>query len=381
MAFWKIWRTLRSRKLAVVLISLLVALCVLGTVVPQLGEGSYGEWRRDSPRIAAFVRYLGLDEIYTSAPFIALVAVLALSTLACALSRLRGSGAPRGQRGLGPLLLSRHRLAGSFVFHVGIVVTLVGGTVSALTRSEDQVTVTEGKAVPVARRGRPLAERPPTGPEGHEFFLVRLDKFHQVLDTRGGLPDYSSDVTVVERGLERKKATVRVNEPFSYRGITFYQGTHGFSPWFMFAQRESGKLFKAFVPLETDLDSDPARYLGSFAVPGTRYVVDMEFFPNAVYEEGALRSKSPEPKNPAASITVRRGEEVVFSGPVARARPVEIEKGVALGLGTPRYWSELTVVKDSGVGLVFVGSWIAVAGLCLRFLPLTMKRREREGSS
>jgi cytochrome c biogenesis protein ResB len=195
------------------------------------------------------------------------------------------------------------------------------------------------------------------------------------------VPDYASDVAVVVDGKAQRKATVRVNSPFVHRGVTLYQGTHGFAVRFMFAERKSRKIFNSRVVFKTDLTSEPARYVGSFDVPGTDFSVDAEFFPDAVFEDGKLRTVSPVPRKPAALVTVLRGGVEVFSGPIFRARPVEFEKGVCIGLGMPKYWSEFTVVKDSGVTLVFVGAWIAVAGLCVRFLPLTMKRREREGGA
>lgn len=371
------WRFLRSRSVAALSIFLLVLLCVVGTVVPQRGESSYGEWQRDNPRLAPFVHYLGLDKIFTSVPFVALVAVVFLSTLACALSRLPGLKGSRAQGGLAAFLLSRHRLAGSLVFHVGILVTFAGAALSALTRAQSNVTVIEGQVVPIAVPGPRRRAPRPGGASRPELFRLRLDKFHPIHSTRWSPSDYASDVTVLDSGREGTKTTVRVNRPLKYDGITLYQQEHGFAPRFMFAERKARRLFNSYIALNTDLESTPVRYLGSFAVPGTDFVVKAEFFPEAVLEGDMLSTVSPVPRNPAASVTVWRGGEVVFSGPIFRARPVEIEEGVALGLGAPKYWSEFTVVKDSGVWLVFLGSWIAVAGLCVRYFPRTLRRREQ----
>ncbi|MHC4200426.1 MAG: cytochrome c biogenesis protein ResB [Planctomycetota bacterium] len=407
---------LRSRVLAVALITILALLCVAGTFIPQEGEESYDEWQRDNPLLASLVGSLGVDEMFTSFPFVVLVAAVGLSTSVCTASRLGGlgksvdalragqlasgsagarpgAGQDKSRREGGPAadirstgdprkaspslprrLLSRHRRLGSVVFHLGIVLTLAGALVSSLTRCEGSVVVGEGQTVPLKEssftgfvRRWPLLDDSP-------LFRVRLEKFRPEHVTRWGVPDYASDVTVIDGGQERKKTTVRVNSPLVYRGVTLYQVNHGFSPRFMFAVRKSARLFDKYVPLGTDLDSDPVRYWGSFPVAGTEFTVDAELFPDAVFEEGRLRSKSPVPRNPAASVTVRRGDKVVFSGPIARGRPVEIEKGVCIGLGRPKYWSKFNVVKDRGVTFVFIGAWIATAGLCIRFLPLKRKR-------
>ena len=303
-----------------------------------------------------------------------LVAAVALSTAACAASRLGGLRGARPGAGFLRMLLSRHRALGSVIFHLGMLLTLAGAVVSSFTRFEGRIVVAEGETVPLRESSFRAFGKRGRFSDASAPFQVRLEKFRPQNKTRWGVPDYASDLAAVADGSVQRKATVRVNSPLVHRGVIFYQGTHGFSPRFMFAIRKSGKLFNKNVAMETDMDSDPVRYRGSFAVPGTEFTIDAEFFPDAVFEEGRLRSKSPVPKNPAASVAVRRGNTVVFSGPIGWGGPVEIEKGVCIGLGRPRYWSEFTVVKDRGVTLVFIGAWIATAGLCIRFLLLKRKR-------
>jgi len=377
----QLWRVLRSRKLAVAFIALLTLLCVVGTIVPQKGETGYDEWQLGNPRLEALVGWLGLNGVFTSPPFVTLVAAVGVATSACAVSRLGAlKGAP-ADAGLFASLLARQRPFGSAVFHIGIIVTLAGGATSALTRFEGKIVVCEGKALALEESSFSFFGTRGALSSAYAPFGVHLGKFRPTFETPWGIPDYASDVVVVADGKAQAKATVRVNEPFVHRGVTIYQGTHGFAVRFMFAERKTRKLFNSRVIFETDLTSEPVRYVGSFDVPDTDFAVDAEFFPDAIMEDGKLRTKSPVPRNPAASVVVRRDAEVVFSGPIFRARPVEFEKGVCIGLGAPRYWSKFTVVKDSGVTLVFVGAWIAIAGLCVRFLPRTMKRREREGGA
>ena len=364
-----VWRIFSSQKLAVALIALLAALCIVGTVVPQKGDPGYDDWRGASPRLEAAVDRLGLNGVFTSIPFAALVVAVGVTTAACAVSRLGGLRSARAEAGFLRLLVSRQRLLGSAIFHLGIIATLAGGAASALTRFEGRIVVSEGQTLRLEGSSFKGFGKRGTLSDASVPFGVRLEKFRPQFETPWGMPDYASDVAAVVDGKAQKRAAVRVNAPFVHRGVTLYQGTHGFAPRFIYAERKSGRFSNTYVVLDTDLDSDPARYLGSFAVPGTDIAVDVEFFPDAVFEDGKLRTKSPEPRNPAAFVAVRRGGRAVFSGPIGRGRPIEIEKGVALGLGAPKYWSEFTVVKDSGVMLVFIGAWIVVAGLCVRFLP------------
>ncbi len=149
--FQVMWRALRSRTLAIALISSLAFLCVVGTVVPQEGEASYDEWQRASPHLAAVVDYLGINEVFTSLPFVVLVAAVGVATTVCAVSRLGGLRGARPEVGFPRLLLSRHRLLGSTIFHLGILLTLAGAAVSSLTRFEGALVVAEGQTLVLER--------------------------------------------------------------------------------------------------------------------------------------------------------------------------------------------------------------------------------------
>jgi cytochrome c biogenesis protein len=69
---------------------------------------------------------------------------------------------------------------------------------------------------------------PANNPIGHDTNLtLRLDNFQAAYYDNGSPKDYSSDVTLFENGQQVKQATIKVNHPLTYNGITIYQSTFG----------------------------------------------------------------------------------------------------------------------------------------------------------
>ena len=91
--------------------------------------------------------------------------------------------------------------------------------------------------------------------------------------------------------------------------------------------------------------------------------------PDAVEEDGRWASRSPDPVSPVLFVRVRDSVETVYEGPVYLDRPVELPGGMELSLAGVRYWSAFDTVCGRGLGALFLSAWVAVGGLCIRFLP------------
>lgn len=89
----RLYRFLRSPKLAIALILGIGAYAVLGTVVPQpaLGPEEVARWSTANPLAAAVAGPLGLFSAFTSPVFLAAVLLLGASTIACAISRTKAA--------------------------------------------------------------------------------------------------------------------------------------------------------------------------------------------------------------------------------------------------------------------------------------------------
>ncbi|MDD5474834.1 MAG: cytochrome c biogenesis protein ResB, partial [Candidatus Methanoperedens sp.] len=76
----------KSRKLAIVLIILIILFSIVGTHIPQksqLKSDVYNTWRTNHPVQADVFEKLGLTHLFSSLIFISLASLLFISTLFC----------------------------------------------------------------------------------------------------------------------------------------------------------------------------------------------------------------------------------------------------------------------------------------------------------
>jgi len=58
-------------------------------------------------------------------------------------------------------------------------------------------------------------------------FQIRCDDFSVSFYDTGAPQEYRSDLTIIDNGQEVLKQAIRVNDPLTYRGVTFYQASYG----------------------------------------------------------------------------------------------------------------------------------------------------------
>ncbi|MBV9386223.1 MAG: cytochrome c biogenesis protein, partial [Chroococcidiopsidaceae cyanobacterium CP_BM_ER_R8_30] len=254
-------------------ISLLLAIAVLsisGTVLEQgqsvdFYQANYPE----HPALFGFLTWkviltLGLDHVYRTWWFLALLILFGTSLTACTFTRqfpaLKAAqhwkfyDQPRQFQKLAlsaeldtgsllsltPLLQNRRyrvfqseagrevyarkgivgRL-GPIVVHVGIVIILLGGIWGAMTGFVGQEMVPSGESFQVKN----IIEAGP----GAESWIpkdwsLRVNRFWIDYTPAGGIDQFYSDLSVLDsQGSEVKRKTIYVNEPLRYRGVTFYQ--------------------------------------------------------------------------------------------------------------------------------------------------------------
>jgi len=410
-----------SVKLAIVLIILITAASIVGTLIPQ-NRGA-AEYAARYGGLSGFFTGLRLTRLYQSGWYLALLLLFAVNTAVCTLTRL----GPKWRRSFGPardmdakalsamrpgarfrlpgplaearagvaaalrkrhyrldesaregkigILARKRRLGwfGSDVAHLGLLVVLAGGLASGLGGRRADLALLEGQTAAVPQAS----------------FELRLDKFETEYYPRGGVKAWKSTVTVVEGGAAVLTRIVKVNEPLRYKGYSFYQSAYGLN-W------EAARL-----GLEIHKPGDPTFVRPVSLTVGKPAAVDdpdvtriqvRRFVPDFVLGEGnQVRSRSETPNNPAALVEAWKGEEKVFSGwifarypdfgqghaagmkarmePGAKAGAGEETPGVALVLKdyAAAPYSVLEAAKDPGVSLIWLGCALVTAGFFLAF--------------
>jgi len=278
-------------------------------------------------------------------------------------------------------ILGRKGVAGIFgsdAVHLGLLVIIAGGIVTAIGGFRTDLGLNVGKLLDVPRAG----------------FALRLDKFETETYPDGNVKDWKSTLTVVENGRDVRTQIIEVNHPLVHRGFSFYQSAYGFdwdNPTLEFRIGKRSEAGAAGVTAAGEAGSEAGRTmkirvgkktaLGDEA--GTELLV-RRFLPDFVLgENNAPETRSDQLNNPAALVEGWSGGRKVVEGWVFAAYPDFTRlRGEAAAdwtielrdVGAPQF-SVIQAARDPGVPLIWLGCILVMAGLFLAFYRPTWEIR------
>jgi cytochrome c biogenesis protein len=418
-------RFLSSVRLAIVLIILLVAASILGTLIPQGRDAA--EYAARYGRLAEPMVRLQFTVLYRSVWFLALLGLFGLNIVVCTVTRL-GSKVGRAWRpkvesdpkalvagkikdkvrlnagldaskgiAVSALKAARYRVRvveeastedpgsggktggrihllgrkgiegifGSDAVHLGLLVIIAGGIVTAAGGFRTDLGLNVGKVMDVPRAG----------------FALRLDKFDTETYPNGNVKDWKSTLTVIENGRDARTQVIEVNHPLVYRGFSFYQSAYGFDWDNAILELRIGKKSETGPGRTINIRVGEKMPLGDG--DGTEWTV-RRFLPDFVLgENNVAETRSDQPNNPAALVEGWSGGRKVVEGWVFAAYPeVTRLRGEAaadwtielLNADAPQY-SVIQAARDPGVPLIWLGCLFVMVGLFLAFYRPTREIR------
>lgn len=294
-----IWRFFASVKLALTALIVLAATSIIGTLIKQAQEPSYYV-QTFGANLARFFEVTGISNMYSSWWFIALLCLFAVNLVVCSIERLPrvwrlmtadnlqidakqletmrfthrtssalpvsatverirsmliGEGWKNTRQLTGPdsTLLFAHKGAwtrlGVYVVHLSILIILIGAVTGKIFGYKAYVFLPEGVAtdkVFLQKNQQPI----PLG------FELQCDRFEQTLYPNGMLKEFRTDLTVLDQqGTPSYHKSIIVNDPLSYRGLTFYEVDYfPMAEFFVtLRSRSSGQEQEFLVPPEKDI--------------------------------------------------------------------------------------------------------------------------------
>uniref|UniRef100_A0A832H0A4 Cytochrome c biogenesis protein CcsB n=1 Tax=Oscillatoriales cyanobacterium SpSt-402 TaxID=2282168 RepID=A0A832H0A4_9CYAN len=110
---------------------------------------------------------------------------------------------------------------GPIVVHVGILVILLGGIAGAMTGFMAQEMIPSGQTFQIKN----ITDAGPfAAPQVPKDWSVKINRFWIDYLPDGNIDQFYSDMSVLDQdGKEVKRKTIHVNEPLRYRGVTLYQ--------------------------------------------------------------------------------------------------------------------------------------------------------------
>ena len=307
-------------RLAIALLQLIALFSITGTVIEQgQSPGFYQANYPEDPALFGFlswkvIQVLGLNDVYRTWWFLALLIFFGTSLAACTFTRqLPALKAARRWKfydqprrfaklalsaefdlnkdnnasleNLSQLLSDRSYKVfpeqpgvlyarkgiigriGPIVVHIGIVVILLGGILGAMTGFVAQEMIPSVNTFQVKNiiNAGPWAMKP-----SNQDWAVRVNRFWIDYTPNGGIDQFYSDLSVVNaQGDEIDHKEIFVNQPLRYHGITFYQTSWNIagvkvqinnSPIFQLPVAEldtqgKGKLWGTWIPTKPDLSA------------------------------------------------------------------------------------------------------------------------------
>jgi cytochrome c biogenesis protein len=243
---------------------------------------------------------------------------------------------------------------GVYVVHFSILVIFVGAIIGSLAGYKGFVNIVEGTSVNAFQRQN--GQQMPLG------FEVFCESFNVEFYSTGAPKEFRSILTVQEKGKPVPgftKVKVIVNEPMTYKGITFYQSSYG-------QASEGSEHFISVTP----------RNGGAAEKISVREGAAVTLKDGTVFKlleaTQEVRQFAPGFSGPAARIEVTpKGAAPLTFIAFKNFPEVNAQRGDALIFGyegsTAKQYTGLQVAKDPGVWVVWLGCLLMVIGISVAF--------------
>jgi cytochrome c biogenesis protein len=397
-----VWRPLTSVRFALALILLIASTVLAGTLLEQAPASVVGNTEAyDRWLDQVWVKYGALTplldrlqffNIFQSLWFRMLLALLAISTVACTANRWRtiraavfetrvrmppaffersrlyqelaaplaikatAAAVRDGLRSAGyrtlvedgetvALYADKNRFGrfGTFLTHLSILVILLAAFAGALLgETDDAFVVAEGM-----ERSVPM----------EPSISVKLERFSEEYYLDGTPRDFRSELVVYESGREVERRTVRVNSPLRYEGIRFHQAFFGPSADLRVTDASGDVLMEEGVPLAWR-SLDGQRPVGYFRLSGEdvrAYVVgSASGVTDPIVPAGEVRLElyDSDSERPIDMVNLSLGE------------PVELA-GLTFTFLRERSFVGFRVVKHPTMNLIWAAGGLFVLGLVM----------------
>jgi cytochrome c biogenesis protein len=439
------WRQLTSMRTALLLLFLLALASVPGSFLPQRGLNPVAvqEYFTEHPDLAPVLDRLFLFDVFAAPWFAAVYLLLFISLVGCLWSRIRlHAKALRTPPPAVPRVLSRLpatqrwetaaapdevlaaaaqqlkrwrtlrdgrgisaergylRETGNLLFHVSLVVLLIGIAMGGLLGFQGTVLVKEGDGF--ANTVLAFDDIKP----GRRFDASRLVPFHFVLDDfratyadDGKALTFDADLRYAESPDDALEPyNLRVNHPLEVDGAKTYLLGHGYAPKVLVTDREGNELPQTVVCLPQGVTFLSTCTIKVPDAAGEQLAFEGVFTPTTVQDPETRRVTSvyPAPENPALTLLGYRGDLGIDSGvPTSvytledrsRLEPIgdgetpvklgpgetwELDGGGSITFVETTEWATFQVTQDPGKLVALVASAGMVLGLCL---SLFVRRR------
>lgn len=393
----RIWNFFASVKLSVVVLVLLAATSIIGTLIPQNGnpamyKNKYGEF------LFNIFQRLDLFDMYHSWWFQLLLLVLTVNIIVCSINRLSVTGKLIFSKTISTDLSKFERLSsredfevtqapddllkiyeplvtrkfakcrientesgfalfaekgrwtrlGVYAVHLSIVLLLFGGLIGSFFGFEGYVSIPEGES----RQHITLKNKKQ---DHHLDFGIRCDQFDVSFYESGAPKEYRSTLSLIENDTPVLTDDILVNKPLRYKGINIFQSSYGTAKpkavTLNFVSRKTGTEYQVKTVMGEEVDLPEG--LGKFAIT--------DFASNFRFNLGETF---------LGKLTPAEGESLNIMLPFHYPRFDRMRKGdvvISVADFERSYYTGLQVTRDPGVYVVYSGFILLIIGCYITF--------------
>jgi cytochrome c biogenesis protein len=444
----RFWRQLTSMRTALLLLTLLALAAIPGTFIPQRGLDpvKVDNYLAKHPHLGPLMNHLSLFDVFGAPWFAAIYLLLFVSLIGCLVPRIRLHAAalrrrpPNAPRHLTRLSASTRwetdsspadvvaaaydvlrashwrvdrreeadgvvtvaaekgylRETGNLVFHISLLVLLVGIALTGLYGFKGTVLVSDGGSFANAREFYDVFEPSRLFSDSQLApFSFTLDKFNASYQPDGEPTSFEAKLHYrTSPAAAPKPYDVRVNHPLDIDGAKVFLVGHGYSLRISVTNAAGKTVYDGATPFLPD-DSEFASH-GVVKIPdlgdGRQLGLTGFFYPTAaVTPNGSLASIYPAPKQPVLSLAAWRGDlgmnsgipQSVYSLDVASLKNIGVKQltpgkswrlpdGATVTFKGIDQWATFQVAHEPGKRTLLAGAILVIAGL---LASLRVRRR------
>ena len=422
------WRQLTSMRTALILLMMLGLAAIPGSLLPQRPQNPMAvrQYFVDQPGLARWIDKAGGFDVYASSWFSAIYILLFISLIGCVLPRtfehlktmralppvtpkhlekleahstFAGDGKDL-ERAEKWLRKNRFRLriqdgsisaekgyvreTGNLLFHLSLILILIGVSVGSLFGMKGSAIITTGERfINLATSYDSLDYGKITNETSLNTFSIKLNKFVATYDPVTNIPlDYSAFVTTIDELGKQQDQVIKVNSPLTFGTTRVYLQANGYSPFVTVRDSVGNVTFQGaipFLPQDTNL-----RSIGAIKVP--------EASPQIGFVSSFVPTYERDPKMGAISIyplllepkllfSIWEGDLGLDTGIPQSVYKIDTTKMTRIALdslapgesysfngGSITFekvepWINLQIVRDPGKSYSLIGGILALLGL------------------
>lgn len=351
MSVKKILFFLKSMQFSFILLFLIIACCIAGSVIPQ-GEtlGAYMRLYGEGP--GSLIFGLGFGNIFECPLFVVLTALLSFNLVLCSISRF-------------PSLLKRSRLLkeknghfpigiyGSWITHLGILFLIIGFAAGRILSEEYTLYGIAGSTQPIEDTGMTLT----------------IDSFDVDLRDDFTVEQYTAGITVTDQSGRKESGFASVNHPLNAFGYSFYQDSTGWASYV--------DIYKKDTLLGSDLLC-VGEYTGTDEMPGLVCQL-YNFYPDlATDADGKYYSRTPLLNNPSLLYAIYFNNRMIDMNMVKEGALIPVNE-FSFAFRDPTEYTLLVIKRDPTIPFVAAAALLILAGLFISFYIKPLEEKKYAG--